>query len=661
MRLLNINFCASIVVFLIAFFTTFSAISQPLPVAVFSVHSGRFDRENTPVSVSLEQYQGQLDEKGFTLYETTGGKERPAGFQLSTDGVKTIHWILSGKTPAGVERTFELRLGAIPKAGENSGVGVIKDNDQIMVTLAGKEVIGYRITNMPVPKKVDDKYSRSGFFHPLNTPGGETITRIQPPDHYHHYGLWNPWTKVEFQGKVMDYWNLGEEQATVRSRGTRRIVQGPVFGGFQAINDHVDLKPDQGEEVVALNEAIDITVWNTRGDEGPWIIDFTSVMNCATPEPFIIKEYRYQGFGLRATEKWDDKTASLLTSQGLDKASGNGTRARWCDINGVSGVGTSGILFMTHPTNYNFPEPIRIWPEGMNDGKENVFFNFNPAMDRDWKLEPGKSYRLKYRMMLYDGKTDSLKAEQLWNDFAYPPQVEVVVTPPPTGKRILVYTKNGEGYVHDNIANSVKAIKEIGGVHGFAVDASDDPAIFSKGNLDKYAAIVFSNTNNEAFDNEEQKAVFQEYIRSGGGFVGIHSASGSERQWPWYWGLVGGKFIRHAPRQDFTVNVVDRGHPSTYFLPEKWERDDDECYYLQQLNPDNHALLKADMTTVEDKKRVEYPAVVFGDAVPLAWYHEYDGGKSWYTSLGHHIHHYDDPVFRRHLLGGLLWVMQGRH
>ena len=111
-------------------------------------------------------------------------------------------------------------------------------------------------------------------------------------------------------------------------------------------------------------------------------------------------------------------------------------------------------------------------------------------------------------------------------------------------RRVLVYTKNqvAQGlYVHANIPASVAALKKLGKENGFAVDVSDDPAAFTDQNLKRYKALVFDNTNNEIFDNEEQKTAFQRYIRAGGGFVGIHSATGSMRQWPWFWSVVGGK------------------------------------------------------------------------------------------------------------------------
>ncbi len=157
------------------------------------------------------------------------------------------------------------------------------------------------------------------------------------------------------------------------------------------------------------------------------MIDFTSTLNPATDDGITIKEYRYQGFSLRATEKWNDDNTYILTSEGYDKSDANATRARWIDVNGISDVseGTSGILFMTNPANFNYPEQLRIWPVGANNGIENVYINFNPAQDRDWRLEPGSSYALKYRMFVYDGTISEDEANLYWSNFAQPPKIEI--------------------------------------------------------------------------------------------------------------------------------------------------------------------------------------------------------------------------------------------
>ena len=220
--------------------------------------------------------------------------------------------------------------------------------------------------------------------------------------------------------------------------------------------------------------------------------------------------------------------------------------------------------------------------------------------------------------------------------------------------RVLVYTKNGKGYVHDNIPASIDAIKDLGREHKFAVDVSDDPAVFTNDNLKKYTALVFSNTNNTVFDTDDQRVALMRYIEAGGGFAGIHSASGTERTWNWFASMLGARFLRHPPFQKFVVRILDRTHPSLAHLPEAWERED-ECYYLVRMNVNMRILAVNDLSSIKDPQ--EKPAT-FGDVFPSVWYHEFDGGRQWYTSLGHSKEDYARPEFRQHLLGGIQSVVR---
>lgn len=226
--------------------------------------------------------------------------------------------------------------------------------------------------------------------------------------------------------------------------------------------------------------------------------------------------------------------------------------------------------------------------------------------------------------------------------------------------KVLVYTRNhvtnGKGYVHDNIPASVEMLRELGQRGGFTVEATDDPKVFTDESLRRFKAIIFSNSNNEAFENDEQRDAFRRFIQAGGGLVGIHSASGSERQWPYFWSVLGGKFRRHPPLQRFTIHVINKDHPATAHLGDTWEWED-EFYYLDQLNPGMTVLLAGDLTTVDDPRRKEYPGTIFGDLFPLAWCQEFDGGREFYTALGHKIEYYSDPRFQQHVLGGILWVL----
>jgi type 1 glutamine amidotransferase len=638
-----------------------AADAQSRVVAEFAVHAGRYTRVDVPVSASLAGVPLHLTAGTLQLYEITDGRDIPVASQLEPGDPGRLLWIVDGELPVGHVRSYELRAVAqAPALPEpQQAMRVDDDGKSLWIRVGDRPVLAYRYAIQPAPPGVDTIFQRGGFIHPLYSPEGEVLTRIQPPDHYHHYGIWNPWTHTEFEGRAVDFWNLGSREGTVRPQQILERSAGPAAATFRALLSHVAFTPP-GHETIALEEQWQVRAWNVDPLKRIWLIDFTSTLN-PLDQPLKITAYRYQGFSLRATEKWNDSTATLLTSEGFDKSNANGTRARWIDVNGVSATpaGTSGILFMTSPGNYNYPEHLRIWPTGMNDGKANVYVNFNPAQDRDWELEPGHTYALRYRMLVYDGKITANIANRYWLDFAEPPQVETFLTGALDGAKVLVYTRNGEGYVHDNIAASVAAIRKLGAENGFAVDVSDDPTVFTIENLRQYNALIFSNSNNEAFTSDAQRLALQTYIRAGGGFVGIHSASGSERHWPWYFKLLGGTFLRHPPQQDFTVDVVDRSHPSTAFLPARWEIKNDECYYLVGLNPGNRVLLAADLTTVTDTARAEFPGEMFGDSYPLAWYHEFDGGREWYTALGHRPEEYQDPTFMRHILGGIRWVVGG--
>jgi uncharacterized protein len=227
--------------------------------------------------------------------------------------------------------------------------------------------------------------------------------------------------------------------------------------------------------------------------------------------------------------------------------------------------------------------------------------------------------------------------------------------------KVLVYTRNhvtnGKGYVHDNIATSVEAIRALGAEHGFGVDATDDPQVFTPEKLKQYKVIVFSSSNNEAFENDSQRDAFRGFLRRGGGLVGIHSATGSERAWPYFWSVMGGKFIRHPKLQKFTVKVHDTKHPITAGLPAtfKWE---DECYLFSNMNPDVKVLLSADPSELEDPKKDSEPGQMRDGRYPLAWYHTIDGARVFYTGLGHKKEHYTEPLLRGQIANGILWVMR---
>lgn len=224
--------------------------------------------------------------------------------------------------------------------------------------------------------------------------------------------------------------------------------------------------------------------------------------------------------------------------------------------------------------------------------------------------------------------------------------------------KVLVYTKNGKGYVHENIPFAARAFQRMGKEHGFAVDTSSNPALFTEANLRQYTALIFTSTNNDVFDTDEQRLAFRRYIESGGGFVGVHSVVGTERNWTWFKRMMGGTFLWHPKFQLIRLKVLAAQHPSMQGVPTVWERQD-ECYFLKELSPGPTVVMASDLTSLNpaESEKIKASAGSYGSLYPSAWYYEFDGGHTWCTMLGHDKKDYDEPVFLNHLFQGLRYVV----
>ncbi len=224
--------------------------------------------------------------------------------------------------------------------------------------------------------------------------------------------------------------------------------------------------------------------------------------------------------------------------------------------------------------------------------------------------------------------------------------------------QVLVYTKNGKGYVHDNIASAVASIQELGMANNFKVDTSSDPAVFTESNLKKYTLLIFTSTNNDVFDTDDQRVAFRRYIEAGGGFVGVHSVTGTERNWKWFKMMIGETFSWHARFQKFAVKKIDLAHPSMQNVPSLWERED-ECYFGKELYPGIKVLMVHVLQSLNlaDSTQINKNKGSFEDYYPAVWYQHFEGGNIWITTLGHSKESYQDPVYKNHLLQGIKYVI----
>ncbi len=212
--------------------------------------------------------------------------------------------------------------------------------------------------------------------------------------------------------------------------------------------------------------------------------------------------------------------------------------------------------------------------------------------------------------------------------------------------RILVYSRT-TGYRHDSIPAGVRALGELGADQGWEVAATEDPATLTRWLGQGAHAVVFLSTSGTVLD-DAGRAALRRHTADGGGFAGVHAATTTEADWPWFGELVGARFDGHPEIQPGTVTVTDPGHPATAHLPRHWERTDE--WYNFRDGPGDRVRVLA---TVDEST---YRGGTMGAHHPLVWCHEHEGSRSFYTALGHSTESYDEPEFRSHLTGGVGWA-----
>jgi len=216
-------------------------------------------------------------------------------------------------------------------------------------------------------------------------------------------------------------------------------------------------------------------------------------------------------------------------------------------------------------------------------------------------------------------------------------------------EQVLVFTKTS-GYRHSAIETGVAAIKKLGEEHHFGVTQTEDAFSFHSDNLKKYQLVLFLNTTENVLDEKEQKA-FEDYIYKGGNYMGIHAATDTEYEWPWYNKLVGAYFESHPndPNvKEAVVSLVNKNHPATAHLKSKWTRTD-EWYSYKNIQPHLNILLNLEESS--------YSGGTNGANHPIAWYHETLGGRAFYTGGGHTEESYKEPDFLQHIWGGIAYCL----
>lgn len=295
-----------------------------------------------------------------------------------------------------------------------ANVSIEETDTHIEITSDGNVVLVYHKALMPPPEGQPKYFERSGFIHPLKSPSGAVMTGIHPEDHIHHMGLWHAWVETYHNGRNLDFWNLKKETGTVRYVSTQKIMEKGNRVGFTVRQHHVALAKDGHPEQVILEE--DFTVWVRATDE-QYQVDYQTVQTNVTEHALELPTFRYGGpLVYRAPYHWVKTNSNYLTSEGKDRNNGHETRARWCAMYGPTGSGDSTIVIMGHPDNHDAPQPQRIWPDTLFDGR--VFLNWVPIQEHPWSLEPNQPSEMRYRLLVHDGRPDKQRNDRAWDNYA---------------------------------------------------------------------------------------------------------------------------------------------------------------------------------------------------------------------------------------------------
>ncbi len=400
---------------------SFTGNAQPIATFEVKLQNNQTDLQ-IPVHVNLDAIT-LLSDSILQLVEISGTSRTAIAYQVEAGSQRNLHWIIRPQAGNKKPRVFELvKNKPVLNAAQNKAV----DADGFLtISNDHNNLLRYNYKTVYPPQGIDTVYRRSGFIHPLWSPRGQELTRINAPDHYHHWGLWNPWTQVLFEKDTVDFWNLAKKEGTVRFANLISTTSGQVFAEYNVLHEHVVFKKS-GEEKIALNEVQTVRIYQPRNNQNYYIADITIQLNCASQTPVLLLEYRYGGLGLRATSDWDRTNSTIITSEDKVRKEADGTLARWVMVQGAVTADHAGLVMMSYPTNYNYPEPLRVWPEDMNK-RGDVFLNFSPTKNMNWLISPGNEYVLKYRLLVFNDLFSKDKAEAAWQNFVHPPAVTVKV------------------------------------------------------------------------------------------------------------------------------------------------------------------------------------------------------------------------------------------
>ncbi len=406
-------------VFVLGFTAGFTeAIRSAEPVYPLTVVAGEHARSSTLIEWSLPEVAPPA-----ITWELVDEQGAVTPTQLLLGQPRRIVWKLSQPLLAGQSRKYTLRPASILPADSRPkmtpGPGLHHAAGRLSLFHADKEILTYHTGTSQPPDGIAAQFARSGHIHPLRTPSGKLVTAEFPADHAHQHGVFMAWVHTQFAGHEVDFWNQGKQSGDVRHRRLVESRLGPVYSGFVADLEHLDLT--QGE-VVVLHESWRVMAFKMAD---MYLLDIESLQTAATDEPLKVLKYHYGGFGWRGPSEWLLPSAGsgasgcdFLTSEGHDRLGGNHTRPQWVSVTGLMSGELCTVTIFGHHFNLHHPQPVRLHPD-------KPYFCFAPCVWGEFSISRDKPLNSRYRIITHDGGAQPERYDALVRDWATPPGIRV--------------------------------------------------------------------------------------------------------------------------------------------------------------------------------------------------------------------------------------------
>jgi len=393
---------------------------QQAPTYRFELYTTDVPLPRTPIVIDLPAQLASYT--SFKLMYEGGSKAIP----IQEFDQNQWMFILDSSIPQDTIVKFVLQ--PVKEAQQASKVKLERESEKLTIHIGDKPVLSYFTEVQQPPEGSPAYYQRSGFIHPLYSPGGQVLTNDFPADHMHQHGIFLAMVNTTFQDQSIDFWNQQNKTGTVTHVEVIDTISGPVFAGFTCRLQHLAIP--ENDTTIVLDEIWQVNVYNV---DTYFVWDITSTLTCAAEEALHMNEYHYGGMAFRASAQWfdpdyqpnEDSMANYLgegqggfiTREGKTRIDGNHARPYWVDMHGMIDGEPVGVCIMDHPNNFRYPQPVRIHPSM-------PYFCFAPMVLGPFDIEPEEIYRSSYRFISHQGAPDTTQLNTYWQAYVEQPRIK---------------------------------------------------------------------------------------------------------------------------------------------------------------------------------------------------------------------------------------------